>query len=222
MKKLIIVRHGAFDQSNLRIADIDHPLNRKGQHQVLEMTRQFLTHPFKPDLLVASPAKRTIETAGIYAKALGISSESIQVEEEIFEAERADILRVVHALDDTLETVILFGHHPGVTKLLHHLVDSDIGKIPLGAFAVLELSAESWQTVSFKHGKLLEYAAPEEKGIRRGWWWRFTLWRRQKIQKMELFVVFLVGLLVILGVIALIVSSTHNSEGIPLQGSMER
>ncbi len=222
MKTLVIVRHGAFNHSNPQIADIDRPLNHHGHHQISQTADRFVSLSIHPDLLISSPAKRAIETAEMYAKKLGVSSESIRIEEDIFEAERAEILRVVHAFDDAAQTVVLFGHHSAVTKLLHHLVDSEIEKMPLGSFVVLELSAENWHAVSFKKGRLVEYDEPREKEFHHGWWWRFTFWRRQRMQKVELFVVFLVGLLLILGVIALIVSSSTDSAGIPQQGSMGR
>jgi len=173
MKTLVIVRHGAFDHSGQQIADVDRPLNREGRCQVEETARQFDHLNLSPDLLVSSAAKRVVETAEVYAKKLDVSSEAIRIEENIFEAERAEILRVVQSFEDDVQTAILFGHHPGVTDLLHHLVDSEIEKIPLGGFVVLELFAESWRFVSFKKGRLLAKAQPKGKASR-----RFAFWRR--------------------------------------------
>ncbi len=186
------------------------------------MARRFSAVNLHPDLLVSSSAKRAVETAEAYARTLDISSEAIQINKDIFEAERAEILRAVHALDDCAGTVVLFAHHPGVTNLLHHLVHSEVEKMPLGAFALLELSAESWRTVSFKKGRLIQYEIPKEKSEPHGWWWQFAFWRRQRMQKVELFTVFLAGLLLILGIIALIVRSSTDSAGMPQQGSMGR
>ncbi len=222
MKTLIIVRHGVFDHSDPQIADVDRSLNRHGHHQADRMADRFSELKIKPDLLVSSTAKRAVETAQIYAKKLDISPEAIRVEENIFQAERSEILRVVQSFDDDAQTVVLFGHHPGVTKLLHHLVDSEVEKMSLASCAVLELSSESWRSVSFKQGKLVEYIEPKGKEKNFGLWWRFTFWRRQRMQKIELFVVFIIGLLVILGVIMLIVGSSTDSAEIPQQGSMGR
>ncbi len=222
MKTLVIVRHGAFSHSDPQIADVDHPLSRKGQHQADEMARQFSALNLVPDLLVSSKAKRAVETAQAYAKELDVSPEAIQIKEDIFEAERAEILRVVQALPDSAQVVVLVGHHPGVTNLLHHLTDGGGEKMSLGSFSVVEFSVENWRTVSFKKGKLIECVEPKEKEKHYGWWWRFTFWRRQRMQKVELFVVFLIGLLLILGVIALIVGSSTDSAGMPQQGSMGR
>jgi phosphohistidine phosphatase len=210
MKKLIIIRHGEFDRRGQQVADIDRTLDWRGRHQVSEMATRLASLEIKPDLIISSPAKRAVETAEVYAAKLGVPSESIRVDEAVYEAERVEILRLLQAWDDTDETIVLCGHHPGVTDLLHHLVDSDVEDLPMGAFAVVKLSAETWRTVSFKQGELLEYAAPTEKEIRHGWWWRFTFWRRQKVHKVELIVFFLIGLLLILAAVALMVSSSAD------------
>ena len=210
MKKLIIIRHGEFDRRGLRVDDIDRILDWRGRYQVSEMAARLASLEIKPDLIVSSPARRAVETAEACAEKLGVPSESIRVDEAVYEAERVELLRFVQAWDDTDETIVLCGHHPGITDLLHHLVDSDIETLPMGAFAVVGLSAETWRTVSFKQGELLEYAAPTEKEIRHGWWWRFTFWRRQKVHKIELFAFFLIGLLLVLAVVALIVMSSAD------------
>ena len=220
MKTLVIVRHGAFDHSDPKIADVDRPLNHHGRHQVGRMSARLSTLQIKPDLLVSSSARRTVETAEVYAKRFEIPSDAIRIEEDIFEAERSEILRVVQAVPDSAQVVVLVGHHPGVTELLHHLTDGGVEKMSLASCAILEFSVERWRAVSFKKGKLVEYIEPKEKEKHYGLWWRFTFWRRQRMQKVELFVVFLIGLLLILGVVALIVSSSTDSAGIPQQGSM--
>ena len=175
-----------------------------------------------PDLVLTSPARRARQTTEIYQKRLKIPPQNLQVEQGVFEAEKAEILRIVHRLDDDRDVVMLVGHNPGMTSLLHHLVDSDVEKMPASSFAVVELAVDSWSQVSFKTSKLIHYYAPEVKGPSLGWWRRFTFWRRQRAQKVELFIVFLIGLVLILGVIALIVSSSTDPEGMPSQGSMSR
>ena len=174
MKKLILIRHAAFSHENSQMADVNCPLTRLGRRQASEMACQFAKLGLMPDLFVCSTALRARETAEIYAKTLGVPSEKIQVKDGVFEAERVELIRAVQAFDDAAETVLLVAHHPGTTLLLKHFVDSDIEKMPLGAFAVLELSAESWRMVSFKKGQILEYAAPKGKGSREGWWRRFA------------------------------------------------
>lgn len=170
MKTLVIVRHGAFDHDDPQIADVNRPLSRKGKKHVATAADRFSALQIKPDLLISSPAKRSVETAIVFADKLEISPDSIQIENRIFEAERGEILQVIRALDSSVEAVVLFGHHPSVTDLLHHLTDSEIAKIQLGAFAVLEFHCDSWGEVSFKRGNMREYVDPEEKKQRHGLW----------------------------------------------------
>lgn len=219
MKTLIIVRHGAFSHDSPTVPDIGHPLNRRGRREAAEAAERFAELNIMPDLILTSPACRAEQTTKIYEKRLKLPPKNLRVERQIFEAEKAEILRIVHRLNDARDVVMLVGHNPGMTDLLHHLVDSDIEKMPSSSFAVVELAVDSWLQVSFKHSKLIHYYAPEVKEVRLGWWRRFTFWRRQREQKVELFVVFLIGLLLILGIIALIVTNSIDPAGVPLQGS---
>lgn len=218
MKRLVIIRHASFEMDNPIIDDVNRPISRAGTRQAAQAGEQLADFSFKADLLVSSPALRSRETAQIIAEKLEINS-VVQVVDEIYQAERPEILRVVHELPDTAETVLLVGHHPGVSLLLNHLVDCDVNEIEQGGFAVLELDATRWRDVSFKRGEMVEYTAPQASKAHHGIWWQFTFWRRQRIQKVELLMAFVVGLLVILAVVALIVSSSTDHEAMPDQGS---
>ncbi len=222
MKTLIIVRHGAFSHKKPGVQDADRPLNRRGRHEAADAADRFAELQITPDIILSSSARRARETTEIFQKKLKLPAEHIRVEREIYEAEKREVFRIVHRLRDSYETVMLVGHNPGMTSLLHHLVDSDVEKMPSSSFAVVELDVDSWQHVSFRTAKQIHYYAPEIKLPHHGWWHRFTFWRRQREQKVELFVVFLIGLLLILGIIALIVTFSFDPAGIPQQGSMGR
>jgi len=222
MKTLIIVRHGAFSHDDPMVPDRGHPLSLRGRREAAEAAEQFAALAITPDLVLSSPARRAVETTDIFAKKLGLSKERLRAEEEIFEAEKREILRIVHRQSEDCDTVMVVGHNPGMISLLNHLVDDDITKMTSSSFAVLETDADRWNQISFRNSRLVHYWTPKVKGPNHGWWWRFTFWRRQKVQKIELFVVFLIGLLLILGVIALIVTSSTDSAGMPQQGSMGR
>jgi phosphohistidine phosphatase len=219
MKRLIIIRHAVFKHDDPLVGDINCPLTWQGHRHVSESAGKLAKEEFCPDLIVSSPALRTRETAQIVAEKLGLSPEGIQIADEIFEAERPEILRVVQGLDDSAETVVLVGHHPGVSLLLNHLADSTISEISPGAYAAVELTADRWRDVSFKRGKLIEYYAPKINAEKHGLWWRFKFWRRQRVHKIELAMVFIVGVLVVLAIIALIVSTSTDQGGMPDQGS---
>ncbi len=223
MKTLVIVRHGTCNRNKPGEPDAAHPLDHRGRHQVAEAVDHFMGLGIEPDLVLTSPAKRACETTGIFQKKMKLPSEHLRTGPDIYEAEKREILRIVHQQNDACNIIMLVGHNPGMVSLLHHLVDEKgAERLPTAAFAVVELDVESWHHVSFKTSKLLHYWTPRVKEPHDNWWRRFTFWRRQRMQKVELFVIFLVGLLLILGVIALVVSSSTDSAGMPQQGSMGR
>jgi len=222
MKTLIIVRHGAFSHDKPGVLDAAHSLNHRGRHDVAAAAERFAALQITPDLVLTSPARRARETTEIFQKKMKLPEDRLQPEAEIYEAEKREVLRIVHRQDDSNDIIMIVGHNPGMTSLLHHLVDGEVEKMPSSSFAVVELDVNSWRQVSFKKATLKHFSAPEVKEPHHSWWWRFTFWRRQRMQKVELFVVFLIGLLLILGIIALIVSSSTDSAGMPQQGSMGR
>lgn len=220
MKTLVIVRHGAFSHDNPALLDADRPLNSSGRHDVAVAANRFAALQITPDLVLTSPACRARETAEIWEKRLHLSDETLQVEPEIYEAEKSEILRIVHRQDDSKDVVVLIGHNPGMISLLHHLADSDVTGMRPSSYAVIELDVDCWRQVSFKNASLTHFSAPAVKAPNHGWWHRFTFWRRQKVQKVELFVIFLVGLFLILGIVALVVKSSTDASAMPAHGSM--
>lgn len=215
MKTLILVRHGEFVRGDPFTPNIGCPLTKDGRHGIAEAAERFAGLSIKPDLILSSPARRTGETAEVFAKKTGNSPKLIRIEKELFEAEKREILRVVHGLDDSLGTVMIVGHNPALSDLLHHLVSTDVYNLKLAACAVLELSVDRWRDAVFGKAELANFDEPPVQVHQITWRDRLMHWRRQRIQKIELFFVFLVGTLVILGVAALIMQFTSDPGGIP-------
>jgi phosphohistidine phosphatase SixA len=70
-KRLTLVRHANAEQ-DADVRDFERPLSRKGQNEALEMARRYLERSLVPDLILASAATRTRETAETFAKVLGV------------------------------------------------------------------------------------------------------------------------------------------------------
>ncbi len=217
MKTLILVRHGEFVRGDPFVPNIGCPMTRDGKREVGEAAARFAGLGIRPDLILTSPARRAGETAEIFAKKLGTPSKKIRVEKELFEAEKREILRIVHQLDDSLSAVMLVGHNPAVTDLLHHLVSADVYNLKLSASAVLTLSVDRWRDANFGKAELANFDEPEVKLPQITWRDRLEHWRREHIQKIELFFVFLIGLLVILGIVALVIQLNGDPAGPPVK-----
>ena len=63
-RTLILLRHGKSDWST-GDADFDRPLKKRGRNASGLAGQWLHSHELKPDFVIASPAKRTIQTADI-------------------------------------------------------------------------------------------------------------------------------------------------------------
>lgn len=219
MKKLIIVRHGDFVKGNPFVPDIGCPLSREGKHQVAAAAARFAELGVQPDQILISPSRRTGESAEIFGRKLGISKKNIRVKKEMFEAEKPEIVRIVHRLDDSLNTVMLVGHDPAMSALLHHLVTTDVYNLKAASYAVLEINADRWMETAFGKVTLAHLDVPEVKEHIYGWRDRLAYWYRENNRKIELLVIFLISLLLVLGVTALSIHLVVNHAGSAPQSS---
>ncbi|MBL7016935.1 MAG: histidine phosphatase family protein [Kiritimatiellales bacterium] len=197
MKTLILVRHGDFIHKDPFVPNIGRPLTRQGRHDLVEVAKHFAALNIVPDLILTSPARRTGETAEIFGKKLGLNASRMKVNEELFEAEKREVIRVVHQLDDSLDTVMLVGHDPAMTSLLHHLVNAEVHHLNYASFAVLSIDGQ-WRDAAFGRSALLHLDVPQEEPQLIGWRDKLALWRRENNRKIELAVIFTVCLLIIL------------------------
>ncbi|WP_316832010.1 histidine phosphatase family protein [Pedobacter aquatilis] len=158
-KQLLLIRHGKSDWGNIDLKDFDRPLNKRGKENAPKMAERLVNRAFKFDLIVSSPAKRAKSTAKYFAEAYQF--EDIRYEEAIYEANTTTLLKVVNDLDDSADTVIMFGHNPGFTDLANELSDADIYNIPTAGMVLMSFPFESWKMVSRGTGDLVFFDYPK-------------------------------------------------------------
>ncbi len=110
------------------------------------MGRRLAKRGLSPNLLVSSPAVRALTTARIMAQDLGYQLTDIAVEDDLYDAEASDILTVVRNLDDRANVVMIFGHNPGLTDLVHQLWPP-ITHLPTCAVAEFNFEVDSWSKI---------------------------------------------------------------------------
>ena len=198
MKNLIIVRHGELSLDDIALADLDRPLTPRGRRETVAAANAFASRGLQVDSIVTSPALRAVFSGDIWSKALGLSEGVCRVIPEIYEAERADIQNVVRSLPDSQDTVVLVGHDPGVTAMLHYLAGRGVEKMVPSSFAVIALDLDSWRHVAMRDAELVHYYIPPPNASYNSLWQRFSLWRKQRVQKIELATAFLIGVVLIL------------------------
>ena len=122
MKRLLLMRHAKAVQAADPLADIARTLMDRGERDARRVGERLRPHYGKPDLIVASPAARALRTAQLVAATLDYTPSEIALERELYLAEPSMLLETVARQAPTLQTLLLVGHNPGLTELVHELL----------------------------------------------------------------------------------------------------
>jgi phosphohistidine phosphatase len=160
MKKLILLRHAKSSWKDVSINDFDRPLNKRGNRDVSTMADTFLNRNIKLDLIISSSAKRTVDTAKVFAETLGFGS-NILIKDELYEASSYEILKCINQIDNIYNNVLIVCHNPGITNLSNYLSDFMIDNIP--TTGIVGLSFENnWKEIKGKSGSFLFFDYPKK------------------------------------------------------------
>jgi phosphohistidine phosphatase len=161
-KQLLLIRHGKSDWAELGTPDFDRPLNHRGNKNAPEMAERLMRKNLVPELIVSSPAKRAITTAGHFSATWEMPLASIQQEPAIYEANVTALLQVVNKLRNNVDSVALFGHNPGLTDFINYLADAHIYNLPTAGVVVIDFPFDDWSMVSQHTGSLFLFDCPKK------------------------------------------------------------
>ena len=74
---LLLIRHAKSSWKDIKLADFDRPLNKRGMHNAPLMANRIRTYSLDLSLIISSPAKRAMNTTILISKELQFSEESI-------------------------------------------------------------------------------------------------------------------------------------------------
>ena len=162
MKRLYLIRHAKSSWKHPALADFDRPLNKRGKRDAPFMGKRLKKYASRPDLMVSSPAKRALKTAGIMAKELGFPVTKIVTDASIYAAGVSDLLDVIHNIDDAFHRVMMYGHNPGLTRLAEHLTHRRVENIPTCGIFCIDFDIDSWREVPEGGGRVVFFDYPKK------------------------------------------------------------
>lgn len=146
MKQLSIVRH-AHAEHLMRQTDFERVLTEPGREEARLAAEKARSVIAVPDLILSSPAARTLETARIIADVFGIAAEAVMTDRSIYCAGIRDLLSLLENLDPALHNVMLVGHNPDVTELAFTLSPVNVPFFKPATILTLELDIDSWSMI---------------------------------------------------------------------------
>jgi phosphohistidine phosphatase len=154
MKRVILVRH-AKSVSHGYDQDYDRTLSERGEEDAQKISFELQKMKIKPDLIIASPAVRTSQTAWIYADTLGYPKKSILFEKKLYSGKTSEnFLAMLQELEDEKETVIVFGHNPSVYYYMHYLLHDFNDDVPTCSTVAIDFDIDSWSKLKANQGKM--------------------------------------------------------------------
>ena len=164
--QLFLFRHGKSDWET-NDDDFNRPISDRGKRAAQRMGVWMAQQGLHPDRVISSPAERAKTTTEKMLKAKGDGAFDIVYDERIYLAGESDLFDVLRQVPDSVKTLLLVGHNPGMEELLLSLVDKAInspknGKLfPTATLAHLSFS-QSWKKIKSGRATLEQIIYPKK------------------------------------------------------------
>jgi phosphohistidine phosphatase len=155
----MLLRHAKSSWDDAGLRDFDRPLSDRGRRDAPRMGEALLDRGPSPDLIVCSPAARARQTVEAFTKAAGLSAH-VKFDGGIYDAPSAELMKLIRALPDSRNRVLLVGHNPGFEDIVARLTGA-YERMPTAALACIELSVGSWKDVEDSTGRLAYLLTPK-------------------------------------------------------------
>ncbi len=162
MKTIYLVRHAQAAGKDKGVADIERKLTKSGKTDAQKVAKKF-SNKAKPKLIIASTAKRAVETANIFAKQLGYAKKKIETNEVIYKSGQQEFLGIVKGVDDKIKSLLLVGHSPSFDQFAGSLVRSFKRPLPICAIIGIKFDVDSWSKIVRGMGQLSYFDHPNLK-----------------------------------------------------------
>jgi len=148
MKRLTLVRHAKAEGKGPHSRDFERALTRRGHEEAEALAQRLLEHALIPDLLIASPAQRTKQTAEILALKLGLAADRLQHEKRLYLADSQDLLRVVQSAAPKAQHLMIVGHNPGLSELATFLTSGALpDELATGEACSMTFMVQAWSDI---------------------------------------------------------------------------
>lgn len=160
-RRLTLVRHGQAEWKDGGGTDFDRVLQRRGVAEATGVARRCREQGWIPDLILASSAQRTQQTAQCFMRELDLAPRRLQCLESMYLASAADLLAVARGAGPRIEHLMMVGHNPGLTEFAQLLAPAaGLGIFETGALCTMQLYIADWTALDAGFARDAHYEAP--------------------------------------------------------------
>jgi phosphohistidine phosphatase len=168
MKTLLLLRHAKSDWGTPGCDDHERTLAVRGRAAAPKMGASMRERGLRLDLVLCSTAVRCRQTLEL----LGDVVEGIQasIERELYLASGTRLIGRVQRLDDSVNSVLLIAHNPGMADAAHMLAGGGdkkarnelAEKFPTAALAEITFDTRHWNAIGPSLGTLKSFVRPAD------------------------------------------------------------
>ncbi len=163
MKTLLLMRHAKSSWDDPHLADHDRPLNNRGQGDAPKMGQLLNEEEIIPEVILCSSAKRARQTVDYLLQTLEFGGK-IVYSRELYHSGTEDYLEAVRTVDDSVSTVMIVAHNPGMEIGVEEFTGQAVG-MPTAAIAAIRFEADRWCEINEEsEGELVGLWTPKELG----------------------------------------------------------
>ena len=171
MRQLILLRHAKSSWDDPKLADHARPLNRRGHVAAGAMRTAMEGLGLAPDLILVSTSRRTLQT--MQALEPWADTPLVEPMDSLYLADVPALLTALHGVAETVRSVMLVGHNPGLHELALLLAGPDAASFdspnmrrlveayPSGALCEFTVMGP-WHGLDAGGGRLVRFICPRD------------------------------------------------------------
>ncbi|AQG78998.1 SixA phosphatase family protein [Spirosoma montaniterrae] len=159
---LYIVRHAKAEDRAMFMADHDRELTPDGVIAAARIGRYLRDKLIHPGLIISSTAPRAYDTAKVIAEQIGVDTDTIVLNEQLYEGGPKAYLAAVNAIPETAKSAMIVGHNPDVSYFAEFLTHQSVGSMSKGAVVAVTFADVEWAAVSGRTGEVAFEISPKK------------------------------------------------------------
>lgn len=173
MRQLLLLRHAKSSWDERELPDHERPLNPRGRRAAATMRDAMERLGLVPDLVLVSSSVRTVQT--LEALEPWADTPLVDRMETLYNAPASVLLDTIHTVKETVRSVLVIAHNPGIHELAVTLVgpqaledgyaNADLRRLgdgyPSGALTEFTVNGP-WQGLGKGGGRLIRFICPRD------------------------------------------------------------
>jgi len=162
MKTLVLIRHANTENYATTGGDFNRQLTATGKADAATMALRLKERNIIPDVIIASMAKRTTQTANIITEHMQLSPQLIEGSQMLYQCSPSVFIEKMVMLPPEVNTAFFIAHNPGITDFANEQIyPQTIGHIPTCGIVAIRYNASYWQDIRSAEKSFLFFDYPK-------------------------------------------------------------